>query len=106
MKFKVGDRVAYYSDEGRSVATVRGYKPFERGMIKLEDGQRIFFAHKKQCRRLKPKAKKEPQEIWVNFWDSDSLFPYCYPTKEKAKLSAKNFDDLKATAVKFVRAEE
>lgn len=61
-KFKVGDRVAIYTPDGRYTGTVDHIE--EGGVYAMIDGdvgaQRY---HPKQCRKLKPKAKA--REWWV-----------------------------------------
>ena len=60
-KFKVGDRVAYYNPIGRHTLTVMGVD--EERLCLQEASGSIQYAHPKQCRRIKPKAKL--REIWV-----------------------------------------
>jgi hypothetical protein len=63
-KFKVGDRVAVYTtvdDMVRFTGTVSEVDPQSDTLVVVHDRRGEFYAHEKQCRRLKP--KKEPLRI-------------------------------------------
>lgn len=82
-KWRIGDRVAVYSGVRRYTGTVVDF--FNLGGLVGIDPQKkrnlekdcaaetwpiTMYAHSKQLRRLKPKAKKVAREVWVVFGHS------------------------------------
>lgn len=79
-KFKVGDRVAVYGydNEGsfwhgshKTVAAVTGVQYGTVRFVTFGNGAEV---HETQCRKLKPKVKKELRRIWVPVPSSDLFF--------------------------------
>jgi hypothetical protein len=74
-RLKVGDRCAFYDVNGRHVGTVRsaGNSAYIGVMIQAGIGPRKqqVLVHRKQCRRLRPRAKKPApaekvrMEVWI-----------------------------------------
>jgi hypothetical protein len=72
-KFKIGDRVAVYgeilgvkSPADRKLGTVAAVAKDGDLRVRFEeefDGDREWYVHPKQCRRLKPKAKPREWEL-------------------------------------------
>lgn len=55
MKFKVGDRVAYYGPRGREIGVVSMSASKFDGMMRVQiKGLGEVCAHPKACRRIKP----------------------------------------------------
>jgi hypothetical protein len=59
-KFKVGERVKVYADQCWFISKITA---IEYDMIKVEASGSRYYPQ--QCRRLKPKVKKVPREIWL-----------------------------------------
>lgn len=80
-KFKVGDRVALYNPSGRSVGIVTDIDTSEE-RVKVDVGTTVayWWAHYKQCRKLKPKAPL--REYWINIYPGGP--GYTYSTEEDA----------------------
>lgn len=66
-KFKDGDRVAVYDGDERHTGEVVDISHDGLLIVASESfpGKLVEF-HPKQCRKLKPKAKKEPRRIWLS----------------------------------------
>jgi hypothetical protein len=89
MEFKVGDRVAVYSNI-REVGTIESvqYKCVSRDgteypMVGVRVRGGTTYAHPKQCRRLKEDGRRR---LWLRpSGGSGSLWIQCYPTESGAK---------------------
>lgn len=84
-KFKVGDRVAVYSNYGRYEGEIKYFS--EDGTFPWIDYDNNDFirgglAHPKQCRRLKPKPAI--REYWMNIYATD--YHSVHSTKEDADI--------------------
>ena len=74
-KFKVGDRVSVYGQTDACwcdgyYATVEGVRPSGDLNVLFDDKEaepRKVIVHRKQCRRLKPKAKL--RRVWITTMD-------------------------------------
>lgn len=60
--FKIGERVAAYNQSGRIVGIVREVLPSGNIILGYNLGQ--WEQHHKQCRRLKPRAKR--RELYIS----------------------------------------
>jgi hypothetical protein len=68
MKFKVGDRVAVYSDSDQTGSDWRVVGNVVRsdgdGLVRVRiDGRHEWNFHEKQCRKL---VKKQRQSVWIH----------------------------------------
>lgn len=59
---QVGDRVAFYTQHGRTVGTVERVGVFKL-KVSGDNGGTLFDVHPKQCRRL---VKRERHRLWIN----------------------------------------
>lgn len=92
--FKVGDRVRIYCAIEPFTGAIDSVFPSECLLIHVDDiftgglninKQRI--AHPKQCRRLKPKKKKEKMRVWLNEYSGEINY-WALTSKEKEMADA------------------